>query len=172
MRRASLAALLVLSGCVPHRAGAPADPRATPEMRRQVWAAVQPMAAMRGIDPLFVYALVGLESGFDPHARSGEARGLLQIRPEAWRAVSDIPYEAAVWDWRTNLAVGIGRLASAKADLEAQRVFSYPLLWAAHHYGIDYVASRGFDISRIPRPSDPIARALWSGETHPVNPPK
>lgn len=142
------------------------------EARRQVWAAIQPMAALRGLDPLFVYSLVGEESNFEPHARSGEARGLLQLKPGAWRAASDIPYGTAVWDWRTNLAVGMDRLASSKAALTAQGVFSYPLLWADYHYGRDYIAARGFDMSRISRPSDPIGRALWSGDIHPLTPPK
>jgi soluble lytic murein transglycosylase-like protein len=130
------------------------------------------MAAMRGVDPLFVYAIVALESDFDPHARRGEARGLMQIKPRAWRLVSDIPYDSSVWDWRTNLAVGIDGLASIKAALVRKGVFSYPLLWAAYHYGTDYVEARGFDMGRVPRPSNPIARRLWSGEIHPVEPPK
>ena len=96
----------------------------------------------------------------------------MQIKPRAWRAVSDIPYEPAVWDWRTNLD---GRDRRAGRDQrpasQARGVFSYPLLWAAYHFGSDYVEARGFDMSRIPRPSDPVARRLWSGETHPVDPP-
>jgi soluble lytic murein transglycosylase-like protein len=171
VRYAPVAALLVLSGCAPHAADGPGDsPRGLAE-RRQIWEAIQPMAAMRGIDPLFVYAIVALESNFDPHARRGEARGLMQIKPQAWRAVSDIPYDTGVWDWRTNLAVGIDRLASTKRALAAKGVFSYPLLFAAYHHGMDYVAARGFDMSRIPRPRGPISRRLWSGEIHPVNPP-
>jgi len=126
---------------------------------------------MRGLDPLFVYALIDLESNFDPHARRGDARGLMQITPRAWKAASDIPYETAVWNWRTNLAVGIEGLARIKAVLVGKEVFSYPLLWAAYHHGLDYVSVRGFDMSRIPRPSDPIARLLWSGQIHPVKPP-
>ena len=127
---------------------------------------------MRGIDPLFVYALVGLESNFDPHARRGEARGLLQLKPEAWRAASDIPYEPAVWDWRTNLEVGIDRLATLKRALTARGVFSYPRLWATHQYGFDYVAARDFDMSRIDRPDNAIAVRMWRGDVEPVNPPK
>ncbi|HMD60029.1 MAG TPA: transglycosylase SLT domain-containing protein [Opitutaceae bacterium] len=166
MRTASLAALAVLAGCAP--AGSPGN---TPT-RRDVWEAVQPLAAMRGIDPLFVYAMVGVESGFDPRASRGEARGLLQIKPRAWRAVSSIPYEANVWDWRTNLSVGVDALASLKGRLSERGVFSYRLLWAAYHYGLDYVEARGFDMGRIPRPADPVSTRLWSGDTRPVDPPQ
>jgi len=172
VRRALIAAVLALCGCSPRPGDAPAELPGTQEARRKIWEAIQPMAAMRGIDPQFVYALVAMESHFDPHARRGDARGLMQIKPRAWRKVSDIPYETAVWDWRTNLAVGIDGLASTKAALEAKGVFSYPLLWAAHLYGLDYVAARGFDISRVPPPSNPIAHRIWSGDIHPLSPPK
>jgi hypothetical protein len=172
VRQLSIAALVLLSGCSPRVGVAPVDSPEKQAIRRQVWAAIQPMAAMRGIDPLFVYAIVTLESNCDPHARKGEARGLMQIKPGAWRAVSDIPYGTAVWDWRTNLAVGIDGLAATKAALAAKGLFSYPLLWASYHYGIDYVAARGFDMSRIPRPSDHISLRLYSGDFHPVSPPK
>ena len=171
MKLGSIAALVVLAGCAPRAGNAPVDSPGSLASRRQIWEAIQPMAAMRGVDPLFVYALVAQESNFNPHARKGEARGLMQIKPRAWMAVSDIPYETAAWDWRTNLAVGIGGLASIKSALAAKGVFSYPLLWAAYHYGFDYVAARGFEMSRIPQPSDAIARRLWSGEIHPLDPP-
>lgn len=130
------------------------------------------MASVRGIDPLFVYAIVKVESNFDPHAKRGEARGLMQIKPRAWRAVSDLPYETVVWDWRSNLAVGMDALASFKRALTAKGVFSYSLLWASYHYGFDYTAAHGFDMSRIPRPSDPISYKLWSGDAHPLAPPR
>jgi hypothetical protein len=130
------------------------------------------MASARGIDPLFVYAIVKLESNFDPHAKRGEARGLLQIKPRAWKAVSNLPYEAAVWEWRSNLTVGMDALAATKKALTEKGVFSYPMLWASYHYGLDYTAAHGFDMSRIPRPSDPISYKLWSGQVHPIGPPK
>jgi len=168
VRRASAAALLLLAGCSRRNA----DDAAALEARRQVWEAIQPMAAMRGIDPLFAYALVGAESGFDARAMRGEARGLFQIKPRAWAAVSRLPYEPEVWDWRANLAVGLDGLAATKGALEARGSFSYPLLWAAHQYGLDCVAARGFDMGRIARPAGPVAIRLWSGDVHPLTPPK
>ena len=159
-------------GCSPRQENAPGDFPSTLGARRAIWAAIQPLATARKIDPQFVYALVKLESDFNPRAKKGENRGLLQIKPKRWRAVSSLPYETAVWDWRTNLTVGLDVLAQIKRDLDAKGMFSYPLLWASHHYGYDYVPARGFDMSRIPRPSDPIAYRLWSGEIHPLAPPK
>jgi hypothetical protein len=130
------------------------------------------MASVRKLDPLFVYALVKAESNFDPHAERGEARGLMQIKPRAWRAASDLPYETVVWDWRSNLAVGMDALASLKRALAARGVFTYPMIWASYRYGLDYTAARGFDMSRIPRPSDPTSYKLWSGDVHPLAPPQ
>jgi hypothetical protein len=172
VRRASILAVVLLSACAPRPGNAPVDSPDSLSARRAIWEALQPMARENGIDPGFVYAIVKLESNFAPHARRGEARGLMQLKPGAWKAVTDIPYEPAVWEWRTNLRVGVGGLAAAKRTLEARGVFSYPLLWATFHYGLDYVAARGFDMSRIDRPSDPISRRLWSGEIRPVGPPK
>ena len=172
MRRASLAVLLLLGGCSPRAQNAPAQSQEALTARRQAWEAIQPLAARRGVDPLFVYALVRVESDFDARAQRGEARGLLQIKPRAWKSVSGLPYEPDVWDPRTNLAVGIEGLAATKAALEARGAFSYPLLWAAHHYGLDFVAAHGFDMSRIPRPSNPVAVRLWAGDIHPLSAPE
>jgi hypothetical protein len=96
----------------------------------------------------------------------------MQIKPRAWKAVSGLPYGTCVWNWRTNLAVGIDGLAAHKAALDKKGAFSYPLLWASYHYGLDYVEARGLDMSRIPRPSDPVSYRLYSGDVHPVSPPQ
>jgi hypothetical protein len=162
----------MLAGCAPREGNVPADQPTSLDARRAIWAAIQPLAEARQIDPRFVYALVKVESNFDPHARRGEARGLLQIKPRAWRAVSGLPYETESWEWRSNLAVGIDGLARIKQALTAKGRFSYPLLWACYHFGYDFVAAHDFDMSRIPRPSDPVSNKLWSGDVHPVAPPR
>jgi hypothetical protein len=95
----------------------------------------------------------------------------MQIKPRAWRAVSDLPYGTSVWDWRSNLTVGMDALASIKKVLTEKGAFSYPMLWASYHYGIDYTTAHGFDMSRIPRPSDPVSYKLWAGNAHPLGPP-
>ena len=145
---------------------------AVPPTRVEIWDAIQPLAERYRIAPEFVYALVAAESNFDPHARQGEARGLLQLKPRAWRTVSPTPYEPAVWDWRINLAVGVDYLAYSRAYLHKQAVFSYPLLLAAFHYGLDYVAARDFDAGRMAIPDSPIYRELWAGHLAPVAPPR
>ena len=84
--------------------------------------------------------------------------------------VSRASYEPKVWDWRANLEAGIDYLAYSRAYLHRQRgvVFSYPLLLAAFHYGIDYVEAQGFDASHMPVPDNAIYRELWRGNLAPV----
>ena len=144
----------------------------TRAIQGSVWEAIQARAAHEGLDAGFVYSLVAAESSFDPHAAHGRARGLMQLTPEAWESVSKIPYPGAVWDWRTSLDVGISRLADLRRKLVAKGVFSYPLLLEAYQRGPDFVASRKFDLHRMPRPENPIARRLFAGELHPVPPPR
>ncbi|HEY1848124.1 MAG TPA: transglycosylase SLT domain-containing protein, partial [Opitutaceae bacterium] len=148
MKFGRIALALLLAGCSRHRAGNIAESVGSLEMRRQVWEAIGPLAERGHLDPLFVYAIAKAESNFEPRAVRGEARGLMQIKPRAWRAVTNVPYEAGVWTWRSNLAVGIDVLASMKGDLEKRHAFSYPVLWACYHYGFEFVSSRGFDMSR------------------------
>jgi hypothetical protein len=115
--------------------------------------------------------MVKLESNFDPHARKGEAKGLMQIKPRSWRAATRLPYESMVWNWRTNLAVGVENLASIKKALTDKEVFSYPMLWASYQYGLEFTAAHGFNMDLVPRPSDPVSCKIWSGVIHPLSPP-
>ena len=82
--------------------------------------------------------------------------------------VSTVPYEPAVWNWRTNLEVGIDYLAYSRSYLHRKTAFSYPLLLAAFHYGLDYVEDRNFNIDRIAVPANAIYRRLWAGDLAPV----
>ncbi len=156
--------VLGAAGCSRPAKG-PTEPAPTPA---EIWAAIQPPAARYAIEPAFVFALVAAESDFDPKAQNGDACGLMQIKPAAWRAVAAVPYEPAVWDWRVNLATGIDYLAFCRSTLHAKGVFSYPLLLASFHYGLAYVEERHFDVSRIPIPDNAVYRALWAGDRAPV----
>ena len=140
--------------------------------RAEIWAAIQPLAESYRMEPEFIYALVAAESNFDPRARNGDARGLLQLKSRAWRTVTKRPYEPAVWGWRVNLEVGVDYLALSRSYLHKKTTFSYPLLLAAFHYGLDYVEERGFDVRRVSVPDNPIYRELWRGNLTPVAPPK
>ncbi len=169
--RAVCVGLLVLGLAACSRDRPPAADAGPPPTRAEIWAAIQPLAARYRVEPAFIYALVAAESNFDPRARNGAARGLLQITPRAWRTVSAVPYEPAVWNWRSNLEAGIDYLAYSRAYLHRKTTFSYPLLLAAFHYGLDYVEERDFNLGRIPIPDSPIYRELWSGNLAPVRPP-
>ena len=167
----TIGALLIVGGlvaCSPR----PRPETAAPPTRAEIWVAVQPLAARYRIEPAFIYALVAAESNFDPAARQGDARGLLQLKPRAWRTVSSLPYDPGAWDWRTNLEVGTDYLAYSRAYLHKQGKFSYPLLLAAFHYGLDYVEERDFDVRRMAPPANAIYRELWAGNLAPVPPPR
>ncbi|HEY1793697.1 MAG TPA: transglycosylase SLT domain-containing protein [Opitutaceae bacterium] len=166
------ATCIVLAGCAPRPGGLPAAQPGSLEARREIWAAVQPLAARKGVDAQFVYALIRAESNFDPRAHRGEARGLMQVKRRAWESVTDDSYDRHVWEWRANLGVGVDLLGNLKASLERRGHFSYALLWASYHYGLEYVAARGFDMGRIPRPADSVARRLWEGDRNAFPPPR
>ncbi len=103
--------------------------------RPDLWRA----AAQHGFDPLFLAAVVKVESGFDPLATSGEgARGLMQVMPETARWVAGRMgwqsfHEDSLYDPAVSLAVGSwylahlrdrefgGRLAPAVAAYNAGR---------------------------------------------------
>lgn len=160
-----LAGAIVLAGC--DRRAEPTDPAT----REAVWAAIQPHAVRYRIDASFIYALVAAESNFEVRARNGDARGLMQLKPGAWRTVSSEAYEPAVWNWRKNLETGIEYLAWCRHTLQANKRFSYPVLLASYHYGLDRVAAENFDLDRFPVPDNPIYRELWRGHLAPVPPP-
>ncbi len=162
----ALAGLLLAAACNRRE---PADP--DPATRETIWVAIQPLAARYRLEPAFIYALVAAESNFDPRARNGDARGLLQIKPGAWRTVNRSPYEPAVWSWRENLATGVDYLAWCRSYLHQKGKFSEPLLLASFHYGLDAVEARDFDLDRFEPPGNPIYRELWRGNLAPVPPP-
>ena len=68
-----------------------------PPTKGEIWAAIQPPAQLYRIDLAFIYALVAAESAFDPQARNGEARELLQLKPAAGAAGSAAPSEPTGW---------------------------------------------------------------------------
>ena len=162
-----LAGLLLTAGCGRKEATAP-----DPATRETVWAAIQPLAQHHHLASTVIYALVAVESNFDPMARHGEARGLMQLKPEAWRTVSREPYEPNVWAWRQNLAVGVDYLAWCRSNLPQNQKFSYPVLLAVYLYGLDYVAARDFNLNKLDPPDSALGRELWRGNLTPLPPPK
>lgn len=139
--------------------------------REQVWAALQVHAKRYQLEPTFIFALVAAESNFDAAAQNGEARGLLQLKPVAWKTVTLQAYEPHVWEWRTNLRTGVEYLAFCRHALHEKNKFSYPLLLAAFHYGLEAVEDAKWDVRKFDPPDSPIYRELWRGNLAPVKPP-
>ena len=160
-----LAGLLLTVGCGRKEAPDPAT-------RENVWAALQPLARRHHLAPTFIYALVAVESNFDPAARNGEARGLMQLKPDAWSGVSREPYEPNVWAWRRNLAVGVDYLAWCRSALPPSHRSSYPLLLAVYLHGREKVAACAYDLDRLDPPDSALGRELWRGNLTPLPPPK
>jgi soluble lytic murein transglycosylase-like protein len=165
-----LLALCLFFGCS-RPAGRDSEISAVPCTRAAVWTALQPSASRYRIEPSFIFALAAAESDFNPRAKNGSARGLLQLSPAAWKMVSDLPYDSRVEDWKTNLVVGIDYLAYLRSRLRESGHFSFPLWAASFHYGLARVAEAQFSLDAIPPPENEIYRALWQGNLRPVPPP-
>lgn len=135
--------------------------------REKVWAEVEREAVKHDLDPRFVFAIVAAESSFNAHARNKDARGLMQLRPIAWREVSTTSHRRA-WRWKENIAVGTAYLAYLKSFLEQEDEFSYPLLAACYRYGPYRVKEAGFRLDRLPATRNHVYRELLRGNLSPV----
>lgn len=77
----------------------------------QYAAQIQEAAQENGLDPLLIYAVIDIESDFDPQAESHmNAKGLMQILPETGQSISDqqgLEFdEADLMDPGKNIALG------------------------------------------------------------------
>lgn len=111
---------------------------------------VDEVAARHGVNPRLVKAMIRVESGYQPDARSRKgAMGLMQLMPETARqyAVRD-PYEP-----RSNIEAGIAHLQSL---LER---FTLPLALAAYNAGEAAVRRFG-GVPPYPETRDYVRRVL------------
>lgn len=122
----------------------PAAPRRAaridPARRKQFASIVSTVAEEQGLDPALLHAVITVESGYNPKARSSRgAAGLMQLMPETARRyqVKDI------WDPRQNVNGGARYLR----DLLATFDNNLGLALAAYNAGESAVAGHG---NRIP----------------------
>jgi soluble lytic murein transglycosylase-like protein len=111
-----------------------------PAYRRQFAPLVAAVAKEQGVDPALLHAVISVESGYNPRARSVKgAAGLMQLMPETARRyqVSDI------WDPRQNVSGGARYLR----DLLAMFNNNMSLALAAYNAGENAVIEYG---NRIP----------------------
>ena len=114
--------------------------RINPSQRKQFAPLVATVAKEQGIDPALLHAVITVESGYNPRARSPKgAAGLMQLMPETARRyqVSDI------WDPRQNMSGGARYLR----DLLALFNNNMGLALAAYNAGETAVIENG---NRIP----------------------
>lgn len=137
---------------------------------QRVWKQVEREADRVGLDAGFIYAVCWAESSLDAHARSGVARGLMQLTRGAWEETGRTRYSRA-FHWQTNLRAGCDYLAFCRHFLEQHQEFSYPNLAAAYRFGPYAFQRQGFDLSAMPSPRNRIYQALFEGQMRPVPPP-
>lgn len=114
--------------------------RVNPSQRKQYSPLVASVAKEQGIDPALLHAVITVESGYNPKARSPKgAAGLMQLMPDTARRyqVSDI------WDPRQNVNGGARYLR----DLLATFNNNLGLALAAYNAGENAVIGYG---NRIP----------------------
>ena len=129
--------IINVPGSAPRR---PARGGVNPAYRQQYALLVATVARENGLEPALLHAVVAVESGFNPKARSVKgAAGLMQLMPETARRyqVSDI------WDPRQNLNGGARYLR----DLLAMFNNNMSLALAAYNAGEKAVVDYG---NRIP----------------------
>ena len=163
-----VAALLAAAMVAPWFSSPPAPPTGQlPPTAQNVWRFVQATAPRYGVDARFAYALAVGESGLDPYAFNHGARGLMQLRPEAWAAVSNEPFHAA-WDWEKNTRAALAYLAWCRGELAKHGAVSPALLAASYHFGPDAVAEAGYALRNLPRPPNDVYRKIFGGDPNPV----
>ncbi len=165
----ALAAMLVMATALaPFLSAPPSPPAGQPAPTEEnIWRLLEHDAPAYGLDPRFVFALVKAESRFDPYAFNLGARGLLQIRPDAWYDTSDESFHEA-WNWEKNTRAALKYLAWCRDYLNRRQAFSLPLLAACYHYGVGEVSDADFQIKNLPRPKNAIYRELFAGNVAPV----
>lgn len=127
--------IINVPGATPRRAT-----RINPVQRKQFASLVATVAKEHGLDPALLHAVISVESGYNPKARSPKgAAGLMQLMPETARRyqVSDI------WDPRQNMSGGARYLR----DLLALFNNNVGLALAAYNAGETAVIENG---NRIP----------------------
>lgn len=138
--------------------------------QERLWREIQPLAREYRFDPGFIWAIAFAESTFNPDASNGEATGLFQIRPIAWKEVREDSFGNAR-DWRKNLAAAVAYMDYCRRFLERHDRFSYPLMAASYRYGIGTVQRAGFRIENLPTPRNATYRRIFAGDINPVPPP-
>lgn len=104
------------------------------------WPTVREISEHNTLDPLLLLSVMREESRFDPRARSvAGALGLMQIMPHTARALDrrlnlDISDDAAIYDVKTNIAIGGYYLNSLLKEFG-----SLPVALAAYNAGHDRV---------------------------------
>lgn len=112
------------------------------------------------IDELLIRTIITIESSGNPTAQGAHGeRGLMQLRPAAWKEATTRRYGTALpfdqaWNPETNREAGeaylrilLKRLRVQEAEWNAPLI---PLLLASYNAGSSGVARHGYEIKRMP----------------------
>jgi hypothetical protein len=130
----------------------------------EVWAEAQLLGTKHNLDPLLLFSIACAESSLDPKATNGQARGLMQLTPLAWRDATTRSFDDA-WDWHANMEVSAEYLGQIRTELQRRRHYSWPVLAAAYHLGLGKVTKSGYDLDRLPPVHNHIYTQLFEGHT-------
>ncbi len=133
----------------------------------EVWDYIESHAESYRLPTGFVYAIAWAESSLNANATTERARGMMQLTRPAWATVTRLSYDDA-WDWRINIIMGMRYLAYCREFLIKNKAFSYVRLAACYRYGMHRLKHRGFDVERLPEPSNLIYRELLGGNLSPI----
>jgi soluble lytic murein transglycosylase-like protein len=127
--------------------------RVNPEDRRRYSPLITAVAREERLEPALLHAVITVESGYNPKARSPKgAAGLMQLMPETAQR-----YEVAnIWDPRENLRGGARYLR----DLLAMFKDDLSLALAAYNAGERTVAQYGNRIPPFPETRSYVPRVL------------
>jgi hypothetical protein len=140
--------IINVPGTVPRR-----TTNVNPAHRKQYASMVSTVAKENGLDPALLHAVITVESGYNPKARSSKgAAGLMQLMPETARRyqVTDI------WDPRQNVSGGARYLR----DLLAMFNNNMGLALAAYNAGETAVIQHGNRIPPYPETRSYVPRVM------------
>lgn len=140
--------IINVPGSVPRR-----TTNVNPAHRKQFAPMVSTVAKENGLDPALLHAVITVESGYNPKARSSKgAAGLMQLMPETARRYQVID----IWDPRQNVSGGARYLR----DLLAMFNNNMGLALAAYNAGESAVIQHGNRIPPYPETRSYVPRVI------------
>ena len=121
--------------------------------RDNIDALIEQQAKANGVPASFVHAVVKRESNYNPKAKGGSARGLMQIKHATARSLGYTGDAAGLYDPATNLRYGVAYLAGAYRTAQGNVSQAYQY----YNRGYYYAAKRQGISSEVASVVAPVA---------------